>query len=397
LNEVADRIVGEIREKGVITFARFMELALYCPNCGYYEKEEDRIGRRGDYFTSTSVGGLLGELLAFQFAEWCGSSQGSGTKGGVQGLGSGPVQIVEAGAHDGRLAGDVLTWISHHRPASFERLQYWILEPSTSRLAWQRRGLAGFGDKVRWASDLAELRTTLARPTDHGDRATVRGVIFCNELLDAMPVHRLGWDVRQHVWFEWGVALRGEEFVWTRMKGEDLRRDNPESKVASPIAHLQHSTGPEVLEVLPDGFSIEVCPAAEQWWHEAANALRHGRLVSIDYGFTSDELLMPERKAGTLRAYHHHRLSSDVLAHPGEQDITAHVNFAAIQAVGKSAGLTTESFLTQAQFLTGIAARAWQAPGSLTGWTPEHTRQFQTLTHPEHLGRSFRVLVQSRL
>jgi SAM-dependent MidA family methyltransferase len=105
---------------------------------------------------------------------------------------------------------------------------------------------------------------------------------------------------------------------------------------------------------------------------------------------------MPERKAGTVRGYHHHQPSNNVLAHPGDQDITAHVNFTAIQAAGESAGLSTDAFLSQAQFLTGIAARIWKNEHSFGEWTPERTRQFQTLTHPEHLGRSFRVLVQSR-
>jgi len=304
---------------------------------------------------------------------------------------------VEAGAHDGRLAGDVLTWVSDHRPALLERLQYWILEPSVSRRAWQRKSLAGFGDKVRWAAAFAELRSATGPAKDHDDKAGVRGVIFSNELLDAMPVHRLGWDARQRVWFEWGVTLRGQKFVWTRVGGEAWQGERAEPKAALVAIQLQQFIRPEVLETLPDGFSIEVCPAAEQWWHEAANTLAHGRLLAIDYGFTSEELLMPERKEGTLRAYRHHRLSSDVLAYPGQQDITAHVNFTSIQAVGKSAGLTTESFLTQAQFLTRIAAQAWQATGSLADWTSERTRQFQTLTHPEHLGRSFRVLIQSRL
>ena len=154
--------------------------------------------------------------------------------------------------------------------------------------------------------------------------------------------------------------------------------------------------GSKLLEVLPDGFTVEVSPAAERWWREAASVLECGRLVTIDYGLTADEFIVPERKEGTARAYSHHQASRDVLADPGEQDITAHVNFTAIQTAGESAGLRTDAFVTQAQFLTGIAARAWKDGASLGAWTPERTRQFQTLTHPEHLGQSFRVLVQSR-
>ena len=169
-----------------------------------------------------------------------------------------------------------------------------------------------------------------------------------------------------------------------------------QSRAPLPISHFQLPIGDGLLEVLPDGFTTELCPAAEQWWRTAALALGCGKLLTFDYGLSAEEFFMPERKDGTARGYHHHRLSSDVLAHPGEQDITAHVNFTAIQTAGESAGLRTDAFLTQAQFLTSIAARMWKDEASFGDWTPERTRQFQTLTHPEHLGRSFRVLVQSR-
>src|ERR1035441_5340182 len=139
MNEVGQRIAGEIRDRGAITFARFMELALYCPNCGYYEREEDIIGRRGDYYTSVSVGSLFGELLAFQFAEW---------------LQQGGMRIVEAGAHGGDLARDILSWMQEYRPGLYTRLEYWIVEPSEARQRWQRHKLADHGSKVRWVKDL---------------------------------------------------------------------------------------------------------------------------------------------------------------------------------------------------------------------------------------------------
>jgi SAM-dependent MidA family methyltransferase len=115
----------------------------------------------------------------------------------------------------------------------------------------------------------------------------------------------------------------------------------------------------------------------------------------LDYGLTEEELLIPERRGGTLRAYHRHRLNADVLASPGEQDITSHVNFSVLREIGESAGLETLAFVTQAQFLTGIASRAWSAQREFGDWTQESTRQFQTLTHPEFLGTRFRVLLQT--
>lgn len=358
-----------------------MELALYCPNCGYYEAEEDKIGPQGDYYTSVSVGSVFGELLGRQFADWFAQGETAGKEG---------VRIVEAGAHSGRLAADILTWMRRYCPALFERLEYWVVEPSDRRRVWQRQHLGAFGTTVRWAGRLGEIPEVGEPARNLPNAAPVREIIFSNELLDALPVHRLGWDASKQAWFEWGVTLQGTQFVWTRLASV--------GGVAPPatlgVSQLDLSN---LLAMLPDGFSLELCPAAEEWWREAASSLHHGKLLAIDYGLTADELFIPERKEGTLRAYCRHRASSDVLACPGEQDITAHVNFTALQAVGELAGLKTDALLTQAQFLTGVVARAWQAGGSFAEWTPERMRQFQTLTHPEHLGRSFRVLVQSRI
>ena len=384
-----------------------MELALYCPNYGYYEREKDNIGRRGDYYTSVSVGSLFGELLAFQFAEWLTGSQMPGARRRVPGAGTGVMRIVEAGAHDGRLARDILAWLREHRPALFQRLEYWIVEPSERRQGWQQGALAQFAAKLHWVKQLPELPGVPASsPTYRHPLPSVRGIIFSNELLDALPAHRLGWDANERVWYEWGVTSEGGRFVWTRMPP-----NSPKSKVASPqpgvnsphgnadssIGNWQLAIDNDLLDVLPDGFTVEISPAAEQWWRRAANVLECGRLVTIDYGLTAEEFFAPERKEGTAQAYSHHQSGRDVLAHPGEQDITAHVNFTAIQTAGESAGLRTDAFVTQAQFLTGIAARVWKGGASFGEWTPARTRQFQTLTHPELMGQSLRVLVQSRV
>ena len=150
------------------------------------------------------------------------------------------------------------------------------------------------------------------------------------------------------------------------------------------------------LEVLPDGYTLETCPAAERWWNDAARSLQHGKILTFDYGFGADEMISPGRLNGTLRAYRQHKQAADVLADPGEQDLTAHVNFARIEQTGIEAGVTTELLEPQGRFLTRLAAEAWK-PGSQFGeWNAKRTRQFQTLTHPQHLGQSFRVLIQSR-
>lgn len=356
-----------------------MELALYCPIHGYYERQKDNVGRGGDFITSVSTGGLFGQLLAFQFAQW------------LEELHSplvtrhSSLRLIEAGAHDGRLAGDILTWLQANRPELYARLEYGIIEPSDSRQEWQRETLKPFAPRVRWLTRFND--PTIQR---------FNGVFFSNELLDAFPVHRYGWDAKRKTWFEWGVAFENDRFIWVRMT-DTLAPPNGERdgergtfiNLPSSIFHLPSS----LLEVLPDGYTIETSPAAESWWREAAGVLAHGKLVAIDYGFTGDEQFSPSRTNGTLRAYFRHHVSDDLLANVGEQDLTAHVNFSAIQKAGEAAGLRTEFFGAQTKFLTEILKTQSAIPNSQFAISP---RQFQTLTHPEHLGRALRVLVQSR-
>ena len=364
-----------------------MELALYCPLCGYYEKKEDTTGKRGDFYTSVSVGPLFGELLAFQFAEWF--VEFAGQSAPPTGGSSPPPppagtawRIVEAGAHDGRLAADILHWLQRQRSQLFEQVEYCLVEPSPTRQAWQRETLSPFAPHVRWLDQLPrpQLQDSGRKTQDTGRPA----IFFSNELLDAFPVHRLGWDAKDKCWFEWGVMTEQQQFLWVRL----------------PVKH--HASGitgklpPAILDVLPDGFTTEVCPAAENWWREAATWLPRGKLLTLDYGLEAAEFFTPQRANGTLRSYHHHKLSDDLLARPGEQDLTAHVNFTAIKHAGESAGLKAEACVTQAQFLTGVAAKAWKPESGFGDWTAERTRQFQTLTHPDYLGRAFKVLVQSR-
>ena len=353
---VLTKIIGdEIRERGVISFARFMDMALYHPEHGYYEREMSP-GKRGDFYTSVSVGSLFGELLGFQFAEW------------LAGLPEGmPPQIVEAGAHDGQLAKDVLACFREHHPRLFGHVRYLIAEPSSARRDRQKKHLGELADNVTWITDPAELK-----------HRHFNGIIFSNELLDAMPVHRFGWDAAKKKWFEWGVGVEAGRFAWQKIWDTTFRTSHP-----------------ELDAVLPDGYVVEVSSAAKKWWHEAAESLERGWLMAIDYGMTMEEAFSPARKNGTLRAYLRHQVSHDVLDNVGEQDVTAHVNFSTIKKVGEDSGLFTEFFGTQSKFLTDILARVAKSH-SLNGWDSNRTRQFQTLTHPEHLGRTFRVLVQSR-
>jgi len=350
-----------VEQGGVLPFFRFMELALYCPKLGYYETKKDSVGRRGDYYTSVSVGDLFGQLLTFQFSRWLEELTSTDAE----------LKIVEAGTHNGRLGADILTWLQASRRDLFEQIEYCIIEPSAMRQEWQRETLGSFEGKVRWVPDIHSLASS-----------RITGIIFSNELLDAFPVRRIGWDAGKKKWFEWGVAADGERFTWAKIDYDDAS--------SQPL-----NLPPTLLEMLPDNFATELNPVAEHWWRVAANSLHRGKLMTVDYGLAAEEFFLPSRKNGTLRAFFQHRFADDLLGNTGEQDLTAHVNFSAIQKTGEEAGLKTDFYSTQEKFLTQILAQTLKdkTPGE---WTSARARQFQTLTHPEHLGRAFRVLVQSR-
>ena len=336
-----------------------METALYAPGLGYYEQPHAP-GRAGDYFTSVSVGPLFGQLLAFQFAQWLESA-----------LPGGKVQIVEAGAHDGRLAADILGWLERRRPDLLARLEYCLLDPSPARRRWQEQTLRPWSAQTVWMDDIAAV-----------GNSQVCGIIFSNEFLDALPIHRLAWNASAGDWREWRVDATEERFVW-RM-----------GEISAEAAKGLPRVPPELAQVLPDGFILELSPLAAEWWKAAAKALRRGKLLTLDYG-AADGGLRPDRAQGTLRAFARHNVCTDVLANPGTQDLTADVNFSALEEAGHAAGLRTEGRWRQARFLTQIVTQTHLQPEAFEIWNQKNVRQFQTLTHPEHLGWRFQALVQS--
>jgi len=338
MNMPAQIIQREIARHGPLPFARFMELALYCPEIGYYETKKDNVGKDGDFFTNVSVGNLFGELLAFQFAEWLDALRAAKKTGAKW-------SIVEAGAHDGKLAGDVLNWLQMHRWELFSEIEYVIVEPSARRRKWQEDALKVFAPHVRWVEQVGDLGA-----------GKVNGVIFSNELLDAMPVNRFGWDARQKKWFEWGVTFEKDAFAWMQLP------------VATPPASLAELPRP-LLNVLPDGYTVDTSATAEKWWLDAVNVLERGWLMTVDYGLSQEEMFSPSRAQGTLRGYFKHQSTRDVLANAGHQDLTAHVNFSAIQKIGQENGLISEFFGTQLKFLAEILLAASRSQ-SFGEWNP---------------------------
>ena len=325
-----------------------MAAALYDPTLGYYAREPRQVGRGGDFFTSVSVGPLFGELLARRFLrEWL--EFGSPARW----------RIIECGAHDGTLAADVLGAISRLAPLAFSALEYAIPEPMPMLQAAQRQTLDGFIKKMRFISDTSEL---------FPDR--LPGIAFGNELLDALPFHVIEW--RAGSWRECRVATDAHgEFVWD-------------------------THAPCLLELnllgknFPEGYRTEVRTNYQNFLEPLTRCLSSGLLLWPDYGFARPEYYQAERRAGTLRTFSKHRAAENPFVSPGEIDITSHVDFTAVAEAAIALGCRPLAFQNQGAWLT-LVGREWLL---LQEGEPDRSalRQFQTLTHPAHLGSSFHVL-----
>lgn len=350
-----------------LPFAWFMERALYDPEAGYYEQSPRVVGRKGDFYTSVSVGPLLGELLGFQFAHWLAELTGP------------EILLIEAGAHQGHLAADLLEFLERYARKEATRIRLCLVEPSPRRRTWQEETLARWRPQIDWFTSLAELRAR------HPNRP---GILYANELLDAFPVHRVAWNRSHQHWQELGVGLKDDAFVWQPL--------SPPSQEAVPGLEQLQQLPVELLAVLPDGFCTELAPAATSWWREAAQSLDAGWLVTLDYGLEAEEFLLPQRAEGTLRSYSRHRPGGSPLQGPGTQDLTAHIHWTELQREAESVGWITEHLTRQRHWLTELMSRTLKSPTRFPDWDAARVRQFQTLTHPEHLGQAFRVLVQRR-
>ena len=351
-------LLGFIREtilrKGPVTFAWFMEQALYHPQHGYYSSGRAAVGRRGDYFTSVSVGPVFGRLLAAQFAEmW-------------ELLGR-PARftVVEQGAHDGEFVKDVLTAARDTDPQFFEAIDYAIVEPFPVWQTRQEEKLVEFACKVGWQNSVAHL-------------ASFRGVHFSNELIDALPVHLVRWTGSE--WLERHVSTVDEKLTL-----EDLPISNE---------RLRDELG-DIPPQLPAGYELEAGLAALDWIRTLAPKLAAGWILAVDYGYTRDELYAPSRCCGTIRCRAKHQVLSSPLLHIGEADITAHVDWTRLAEQAKACGLTLQGLADQHHFITGLLASD-MIGGLLTCDEAKTKRAVQTLLHPGFLGMRFQFLALAK-
>ena len=356
---LAERLRELIRREGPITFHDWMKAALYDPSGGYYQRADlERWGREGDYRTSPERSELFAAAFARYFArlfdelgrpeDWT---------------------IVEGGAGNGRFAAGVLRALAEQFPQVFAATRYFIHELSDDASARARQTLSEFSDRVEFYSELP----------------AVSGIYFSNELLDAFPVHRIVNDRNGLAEFYVAVAER-DDFVWTT---------GPLSS-----ARLSDFCGAHSIELAP-GQVIEINLGIDYWLTRVAAKLERGFVITVDYGADARELYDVARSPnGTLRGFSRHGFVDDLLAAPGEFDITASVNWTHVKATGERIGLKVVEFTSQDKFLlnAGLLEELERRLATLesTAEKLSLTTGAREMILPGGMASSFQVLVQRK-
>lgn len=352
-------IRDEILKHGPVPFVRFMEWALYHPTLGYYASPGEKIGPQGDYYTSPSVHPVFGELLAKQLLQMS-LTLGEGESG---------FTLVEMGAGKGTLCFDVLSALRKEAPFFFNRLRYIIIEKSPALKDRQRERLKPhFPDQVRWEETVPDQLV---------------GVLFSNELVDAMPVHRLRVDPQavQEIYVDW-------------IEGRFVETVGPPST-------------PRLLDYLKKiearfdrPTEIEINLQAVDWMRRIGASLARGYVVTIDYGYPAEALYTSGRPKGTFLCYYRHTTNEDPYQHVGEQDMTAHVDFTSLAKAGEEVGLSVIGLTDQTHFLMGLGIAQRMEPYAMEmDRSEEAKKQFlamKQLMAPERMGRIFKILIQGK-
>jgi SAM-dependent MidA family methyltransferase len=355
---LAELLAERIRRYGPLTFADYMRECLYHPTYGYYSKAEAT--RFADYYTSVDVHPIFGRLLARQFVEmW-------------ENLGR-PEEfmLVEAGAGVGRLASHVLDFCASKLSDFYRALKYVAVERSASRREQTAERLKQHAEAGH-ATASAEIPLHISA-----------GCLFSNELVDALPVHR--------------VVLQGGAT-------KEIFVGFADGRFVDHIAELSTCAITEYFATqgitLHEGHQAEAGLEACDWITEVGRRLERGYVLTIDYGHRAAELFDGHHMRGTLLAYHDHRATENYYASPGQQDLTAHVNFTALETWGKRSGLETSGLTSQTAFLLALGQKNEFADlhndGEREADRVRARLQLKTLIHPEGMGERFRFLVQTK-
>jgi len=350
------KIEEEIRELGPMPFSRYMEHCLYDSELGYYSRSAEQFGKAGDFYTSSDVHAVFGRLLARQWEEmW--RSLGSPNQ----------IAVIELGPGRGLFCQDVLGWSEKKFPDFFRALRYVLVESSKTLRERIRQTLA---------RHLESGKVEIAEVYPHHD-PSIRGahtILFANEFFDALPVEILSAKGSLRIDSRDGRFLE----TWAQASPEEL------------IFIDRYSVHPE------PGERAEINLAAQQCMDRVAASIQHGFMIAIDYGYTRDEQLAG-RHRGTLKAIRQHSVSANPYEAPGEQDITAEVNFSALAAVAEKHEMQTHKLLTQSQFLMGVGEANQFADAFEECRVPQERAkvalQLKHLVTPAGMGESFHVLI----
>lgn len=358
MNPLASLLAERIRRFGPITFAEYMRECLYHPVHGYYSQPESR--RFADYYTSVEVHPIFGRLLARQFVQmW--EQMGRPTE----------FHLVEGAASTGRLASHILDFAQDKLPEFYGALRYVAVERSPARCDQMTTRLALH---IGRGSCQATIEIPAKIPT---------GCIFSNELLDALPVHRV--LLHNGAFQEIFVACDGTTFSEIHM---------PLSTCA--IGEYYAAQGITLAEGQQAEAGLEAC----DWITQIGRRLGRGFVLTIDYGHEAADLFDTHHMAGTVLAYANHRASEDFYSAPGQQDLTAHVNFTALKLWGRRNGLETLGLVSQTAFLLALGEGNEFVDLYDEGMDEsERVRarlQLKTLIFPEGMGERFLVMIQQK-
>jgi SAM-dependent MidA family methyltransferase len=359
---ITDYIENKPEKK--ITFAEYMNLALYHPECGYYSSGNAEIGKQGDFFTSSSLGKDYGELLTEQFFNtWQIMDKTS------------HFDLVEMGAGLGFLAKDILDFLEQKYPDFFALINYIIIEKSPTLINKQQELLVNYNNKITW------------KTWENIDSNSLVGCCFSNELVDAFPVHK--------------ITIKNEKL-------QEIYVTVTDSGFTEIIDDISTEKLTEYLKLVginlpstdyPEGYQTEVNLAALDWLNLVNDRLKMGYLLTIDYGYTATKYYHPQRYQGTLKCYYQHRHHDNPYINIGCQDITSHVDFTALQNYGKILGLTNIGFTQQAMFLMalGLGDRLDQLRRNTYNFQEVLSRRdaLHQLIDPTGLG-GFGVLIQGK-
>ena len=341
---IADIIIQKIKENGPIPFNDYMDMALYYPDLGYYSSASNRTGKKGDFFTSPYISSAFGAMIGRQLEEIWQQTGGKFT-------------IVEFGSGTGILCHDILQYIRNQHQEFYDNLQYILVEKSDF---FRKQSQKYLSEKVSWCNDIEALEP-------------FRGCVISNELFDNFPVHKVSMEGGQIM----------EAFVDYQGGFREIIKP-AEIKIVKFINSLRMK--------IPEGCSTEICLDAAGWFRKISNRLIKGYLITIDYGYLTEELFNQEKSRETIRCYFKHQVNGDPYIRVGEQDITADVNFSALNFWGSLSGLEFTGFVDQGRFLRALGLVPYLTNMEET----EENKRFALNVLLNEMGNKFKVFIQRK-